>query len=1113
MDYVIYTFGGGEALWKVFNGLALLFKSDSGFNSVMKLSLTVGAVWAAVRAMWGANVGIFARDYFIPTYLILNLMLIPTTSVHIIDDVNPDFRYSKVDNVPIGIAAVASTASRISKLLTNTLEHSLQTADANHYGKTGPLFAARLVSLAREIRIINPVDRQNMKDFVRQCFTLPFIWTNMLGQKAAALETNDILGFITANPHHWLGSYWRDTDGQIVFRHCREGAVRAKNVLMIETPKGLLDLASNLFGSAQVDSTSANTRLNQYFGDAWQTLSQQTLTAHKMAEQEMMMNTYREAVDDKRQEFGLDRLNPQLIAASSARAKFQQNSGFLVSAQMVGSMLPSLQSTMLAILCILFAIVVPMAMLPGGLKTLGMWVKLILWVESWPVFYAIINSVALLMASNRGAAYMSTGGGLSLLTQNGLADAAYDAYCYAEGFMAIVPVMAWAVISGGGYALANLSGTVTRSVDGLSSKLGSEITDGNVSFDNQNMHNRSIAGYQLAQQQLGSSFSYGQKYDDGRMNTSFDTQGNMVIQEAQTQLKTNVAGNDNMAASLTETAQESLQASHNYSKMASEQQQQGLNELASFAYQQSKAAGTTDTFGHTQTTGASQDFKQAWDTAEKISAQTGLTTDKVIKAGANLGVSSGGLFGKYVNIGASGDGHISASERQDMNKVKDTGLQNQLSESLSRGLQHSFDHKGSLSSQEQRQAVDSIQGSFNKAKSYQEQSQASLTHAQNFNKAASLVQSSGFSSTTNWNDQVLAHVADKQFGGDLGRAANWGSANPDAYRQEATRFMSEKQQPLIQALRSDHALSEDQIRDTFKTKFQGQIQNNVSHSDWSLGKERASHEGVGLEKSDQAHLQKQVSNIHDTTGDAFKNHGQNLSARRGQVMQGRQTMEADYNTRKEDGVFSSLGKKAWKEGSETFKDSLETAGRFGKKGKEVLSNLLAQSSESPVYSPSPQNTMITTPPLRTETIPQSKTLSSDQALNPKVLKEDRPIRTAEFSANPQQEGYMTALSPKQEFKSTDQVPVTPPSRIESIPLQSTGFSSSSQTLPQGETMPSTRDHSPQISPHEDYELSRNNARIADQGRQLKQVKEMMESSQQRNADEEDFKMPPPPMDK
>ena len=535
MDYVIYTFGGGEALWKVFNGLALVFKSDSAYiTGVLKLSLAVGGLWAALRAILGANVRFFARDYMVPTYLILNLLLLPKTSVHIVDEVNPDFRYAKVDHVPIGIAAVASTASRISKLLTNKVEESLKTAEATHYGKTGAMFAARLVSMARDMRITNAVERQNMKDFVRQCFTLPMVWSNMLAGKKAALETNDILGLIASNPHSWLGSYWRTNGGETRFLYCKEGAAKAREVLSVEVPASLSDLATGLFGNAQVNTVAASKRLKVYFEDAWASLSRLTATAHQVAAQEMMMNVYRESSDDKRQEFGLERLNPHLIAASSARAKSQQNTGFLVSAQMVGSMLPSLQSTMLAILCILFVVVIPMTLLPGGLKTLGMWVKLILWVESWPVFYAIINCVAMIMASGRGAAYVNTGGGLSLLTQNGLADAAWDAYCYAEGFMSLVPVIAWAVISGSGYALANLSATVTRGVDGLSSKMGSEMTDGNLSFDNQSFHNRSIAGYQLAQQQLGSSFSFGDKIDDGRMSVTYDTQGRPIIQEAQT---------------------------------------------------------------------------------------------------------------------------------------------------------------------------------------------------------------------------------------------------------------------------------------------------------------------------------------------------------------------------------------------------------------------------------------------------------------------------------------------------------------------------------------------------------------------------------------------------
>ena len=46
MDYVIYTYGGGEVLWKIFNGLSLFFKSDSAYlTGVVKLSMVIGGLY------------------------------------------------------------------------------------------------------------------------------------------------------------------------------------------------------------------------------------------------------------------------------------------------------------------------------------------------------------------------------------------------------------------------------------------------------------------------------------------------------------------------------------------------------------------------------------------------------------------------------------------------------------------------------------------------------------------------------------------------------------------------------------------------------------------------------------------------------------------------------------------------------------------------------------------------------------------------------------------------------------------------------------------------------------------------------------------------------------
>jgi conjugal transfer mating pair stabilization protein TraG len=947
MESVIYTFGGGEALWKVFNGIAIIFSSGSGYmTSIMKLSMAIGGLWAAFRAILGANMGLFGKDYFVPTYLILNLLLIPTTSVHIVDEVNPGFKYSKVDHVPVGIAVIASTASQISKLVTNTIEGAFTAVEANQYGKTGPMFAARLVSMSRHMTVTDPVMRQNLKDFVRQCFTLPLVWTNMLAGKKAALETTDILGLIESHPHSWLGSYWRDSGGNTTFLYCKEGVKKAKEVMKLEVPTGLVGLATNLFGDNNVDALAANKRLKTYFDDAWVTLSKKTASAHEVAGQQMMMNIYRESSDDKREEFGLARRNPELVALSSARAKMQQNTGFLASFQMVSQMLPSLQSTMLAILCIMFVVIVPMTMLPGGLKTLGMWVKLIIWVESWPIFFAIINCVSLIMASGRGAALVSTGAGLSLLTQNDLADAAWDAYCYAESFMVIVPIIAWAVISQSGYALANLAGTITRSVDGLSSKIGSEITDGNLSFDNQSFNNRSIAGYQLAQQQLGSSFNFGESYDDGRFRVTTDTRGKDVIQEQQTNLSTNVTSNDNIAATLSESGEKSLSAANQKSVMASNSLSQGLQELYSFANHLSKGKGLTDGFGNTDTIGANQELRKTKDVAYKFAQDNKISDDKAFQILAHAGADTGALKFLGIDAGIKSEVRMNSSDNSLIEKAKNSGISDQFSNSLSNGWQKVVDNKGSITDQSQRQAIDSIQGSFQNAKQHSEQAQASLTQAENYRKAATFIKSSGGNIVSNLNDEALDYVGAKM-GMDRKEVAHWQNSHKAEYEAEASKFLAERLQPFIDEIGTSHPMSEGQIRET-ANEFLGKVPNTIDRSDIDSTKRIADKNDVG-DRSRQK-MESDVSKLRGDTDQSFKEHDGKISTGKSSIEQEQQVLEKAYDKRKNDGVIIGGVKNMTNEGIQTAKD---LGSGFQKFDDSLSSKINEFKGVSPASQPSP----------------------------------------------------------------------------------------------------------------------------------------------------------------
>ncbi|BAG39863.1 putative conjugative transfer protein TraG [Orientia tsutsugamushi str. Ikeda] len=100
MDYVIYTFGGGDLLWHVFNGIGIVFASNSEyFTPVGHLALTIGGIWAATRAIFRGNIGIFAMEWFFPSIFIFTLLFAPKATVWLKDEVSMSAPV-KVDNIP-----------------------------------------------------------------------------------------------------------------------------------------------------------------------------------------------------------------------------------------------------------------------------------------------------------------------------------------------------------------------------------------------------------------------------------------------------------------------------------------------------------------------------------------------------------------------------------------------------------------------------------------------------------------------------------------------------------------------------------------------------------------------------------------------------------------------------------------------------------------------------------------------------------------------------------------------------------------------------------------------------------------------------------------------------
>ncbi|SPP24362.1 conjugal transfer protein TraG [Orientia tsutsugamushi] len=497
MDYVIYTFGGGDLLWHVFNGIGRVFASNSEyFTPVGHLALTIGGIWAATRAIFRGNIGIFAMECFFPSIFIFTLLFAPKATVWLKDEVSMSAPV-KVDNIPIGIAMFASLSSQTSYFVSKMLEnHLLPAYEGLSSRKTGIMFGAKAVAKIRDVQIHDPVTLTNTKEFLRQCFMKPYIIGNILGKKAAAQQTNDIIGFIEQNIPNNFGIYYREPSNLgISFKTCRQATPLIKAAIHKELNEGLLTNFAAAIGVQSDQSHMLSQRLKVMTGDTLKYLQREQQDIHEWMKQAMLLNANRESYDDWREKFSLSRIYPNLVSMHAIRGLFQKSFSYLVAGEMAAHMMPILQSVFFALVVSMIFIVFPMGLLPGGYNILKTWILLIIWVSSWPVFFTIIHCLGMISLSSKSGAFGSDYG-LNMLSQGSFAEMILYSYATFQMLASSIPMLSWSVINACAHATANLASQFSPIQ--VASSLGSNIVDNNLSMDNYSIGNRTISQQNLA---------------------------------------------------------------------------------------------------------------------------------------------------------------------------------------------------------------------------------------------------------------------------------------------------------------------------------------------------------------------------------------------------------------------------------------------------------------------------------------------------------------------------------------------------------------------------------------------------------------------------------------
>jgi conjugal transfer mating pair stabilization protein TraG len=643
MEYTIYTYGGGELLVSVFNSVAQIFKSDNTYlTPIGTMALTLGGIYAGIKATFKGDIAVLGQSWLVPSLVTFLLMFSPKSTVWIKDEVALTAAV-KIDHIPIGISFFTSISSSVAHHLSTLIEETMLPANQGRATSTGILYGAKAAAKVRDIQIQDPTLLRNTKEYLRQCFMKPYVIGNFGGHRENSIKATDLLDYLDKNPVKCFGIKPTYKDGSVgKFMTCTEAGKMIKADITAESKSPLLmkQFAASI-GISASNEELMNRRIKSMTTDIFKYLEQGQEDVHEWMKQSMMLNANRESYDDWREKVGHPRVFPELVKMQATRGLFQQSMGSIIGAEMSESMIPAAaQPTMLALVVMLFVIVLPFALLPGGWSYIVTGVKLLIWVSSWPVFYTIIHAISMIQLKDSIGAWGESG--LSLIGQAGFTQLIMMKHAASQSLITATPLISFAIVFGSPYALSSIAGSIAGV--GAANSIGSNMADGNLSMA-QVANNNTTKG----QHNERATLTFGSAIEDGAMRIQSDHAGRQVITEYGDNLVHNINGAESV------TASSSMSLNNAKTDMAALTQREGQTATAinakSTDLAKSFASGDTTINGLSKS--SQETLKNSFGVTQSDKSGTSIVDSKSTGTNANVTVGVPSALTAVTGVGGS----------------------------------------------------------------------------------------------------------------------------------------------------------------------------------------------------------------------------------------------------------------------------------------------------------------------------------------------------------------------------------------------------------------------------------------------------------------------------
>ena len=541
MGLTVVTYGGGEILYNIFNAIAMLMNAKQGglIQSLMIITTSIGLVWAVSKAFFSSSSQAFLNQFIFPLIAIVGIFTVPTATV-LIEDVLKNKGHT-VDHVPFLLAKFAELTSSIGYHITTGVEKTMHVPNDVSYNSTGMIFGADTAMDISRYKISNADLEKNLQTFCRQCI----LYDLHLGRYSIdeLKKTTDLWNFLEAktskvNMMKYVPIGKKDQKPQGQYLSCKE-AIKTMNKYFQEEKKyyGQLDVCKNL-------------------GLTFQALTGLQKKAEDLIGQQLMMNVIADEYSGNN--------------FAKARAYIQQRNTYQALGSIASSSLVTLRAVIEALVYAAFIFVIPLSVLPGGLKCITTWAGLVVWIQLWPPFYAILNYI--MQSVSHGYAETifhglnETQQGLSLFSSIGLNNLQQDIYALSGYLAASIPFIAYAILKGGVSSFVHLAGSMMSPAHSASSAAAAEQTTGNYSFANTSFGQTSYKNTSGLQTNLAPSLSGGFFQENSGTSSAIYCHDEQILKQSNSELRTSLFSDDSISQSMQTSKMHALSSTENAQK-------------------------------------------------------------------------------------------------------------------------------------------------------------------------------------------------------------------------------------------------------------------------------------------------------------------------------------------------------------------------------------------------------------------------------------------------------------------------------------------------------------------------------------------------------------------